>query len=254
MSKDIRAILERLSALEGQITPVGIKHGLNPQQKSARQLPALFAPKKIKALGAKTDPQHPMKGLAVGSNESADPVGPSLAEAMQEVEEDMLSKVKRDLTNYLDALEKKMSGADDGRRDRGTPALDKLEKKTRIDRDLLDKAVAAVEKGRAEEADAEPDQEPVAEDPTEQEIGAHAPSTPIQNPTLPESAPVKTMTMEDGTVLEIHGNEQDGFEIRHGERSLRTRFPRLDHAQMAVDLFRARRAKNDLAQDYIEER
>ena len=61
MSSDIRSILNRLAVVEGT-TPVNVKHGLNSQQKSVHQLPALFKPHAIKALGAKTDPQHPMHG------------------------------------------------------------------------------------------------------------------------------------------------------------------------------------------------
>jgi aromatic ring-opening dioxygenase catalytic subunit (LigB family) len=36
--------------------------------------------------------------------------------------------------------------------------------------------------------------------------------------------------------------------------SLPTRFPRIDHADMAVRLFQKRRQKQDQSQDYIEER
>jgi prolyl-tRNA synthetase len=103
MTSDIRSILSRLTALESQTTPAAPKiKGLNPQQKSADQLPALFQPKKITALGNKTDPAHPMKGMAVGASESR------LAEMMQNVEEDMLGKVKRDFVDYLERLEDKI--------------------------------------------------------------------------------------------------------------------------------------------------
>jgi hypothetical protein len=220
MSSDIRSILQKLTALEESqaITPVGVKHGLNKQQKSVHQLPALFKPHSIKALGAKTDPQHPMHGELVG--DSVVPKKPSLGEAMQEVEEDMLSKVKKDLTQYLDQLEKKV----------------------KVDRALKDKALDAV--GRHE----------VEEDPTQQDLDVVAPEAPQQDPTLPEAAPVNTIALEDGCILEIHGNDVTGFEIRNGERSLPTRFPNLEHAKMAVDLYRGRKPKSDSNQDYIEER
>ena len=106
MSDDIRGILEKLTALEGKITPVSVKHGLNPQQKSVHQLPALFKPHSIKALGAKKDPTHPMSKELVG--DSVETNKTALEEAMAEIEEDMLSKVKRDLTTYLDRLEQKV--------------------------------------------------------------------------------------------------------------------------------------------------
>ena len=105
MSSDIRSILERLAAVEGKLTPTGVKHGLNPQQKSVHQLPALFKPHGIKALGSKTDPQHPMHKELVG--DSVEPTKTALEEAMQEVEEDMLSKVKRNFVDYLEKGQKR---------------------------------------------------------------------------------------------------------------------------------------------------
>lgn len=248
MTSDIRSILQRITAIEeGVTTPAVVKHGLNPQQKSVPQLPALFKPKKIKALGAKTDPQHPMKGYAVGADESVESTKSALEEAMAKVEEDMLGKVKADLNSYLDRLEKKMAG-DDGQREKDTPDLDRLEKKTRIDRDLIDKAVNAVEKGQAEE-------QQVAEDPTEQDLMTAPPPAPVQDPVLPESAgPVFTMEMSDGTCLECWGDEGRGFEIRRQGRAMPSRFPKADHAKMAMDLFRNRWEREDRGQDYIEER
>jgi hypothetical protein len=88
-----------------------------------------------------------MDGYMVG--DSTEPRRTALEEAMAEIEEDMLSKVKKDLTKYLDKLEKKVS----------------------ISRDLKDKAKDAVERGRAEEDldefapvggdDREPDEEDI---------------------------------------------------------------------------------------------
>jgi hypothetical protein len=246
MTVDIRTILERITAIEqGKTTPAVVKHGLNAQQKSVPQLPALFKPKGIKVLNAKTDPKHPMAGYAVGTGESAAPKMPSLEEAMAQVEEDMLGKVKADLNSYLDQLTKKMN--DDGQRDKGTPDLDRLEKKTRIDRDLIDKAVNAIERGQAEE-------QQVAEDPTEQDLMTAPPPAPIQDPVLPESAgPVFTMEMSDGSCLECWGDEGRGFEIRRQGRSMPARFNKVDHAKMAMDLFRNRWDRQDRGQDYIEE-
>jgi hypothetical protein len=246
MTVDIRNILERITAIEqGKTTPAVVKHGLNAQQKSVPQLPALFKPKGIKVLNAKTDPKHPMAGYAVGTGESAAPKMPSLEEAMAQVEEDMLGKVKADLNSYLDQLTKKIN--DDGQRDKGTPDLDRLEKKTRIDRDLIDKAVNAIERGQAEE-------QQVAEDPTEQDLMTAPPPAPIQDPVLPESAgPVFTMEMSDGSCLECWGDEGRGFEIRRQGRSMPARFNKVDHAKMAMDLFRNRWDRQDRGQDYIEE-
>lgn len=228
MSSDIRDILQRLATVEGRLTPANVKHGLNPQQKSVPQLPALFRPKSISVLGSKTDPEHPMKGYAVGgAAEAREPARNSLEETMQEVEEDMLNKVKKDLTHYLD----------------------KLEKKVAISRDLKDKAIDAVHKRQAEE-------DQVEEDPTTMDSEFEPPQAPTISPTLPESAPVRVYEMDDGSVLECWGDESAGFEIRRGGKALPQRFPKVDHADMAVKLFQKRReqaAKNS-DQDYIEEK
>ena len=68
--------------------------------------------------------------------------------------------------------------------------------------------------------------------------------------------PVKTVAMEDGAVLEIYGDQGRGFEVRHGGRSLPTRFPNIDHADMAVKIFQKRRQQqqSNLNQDYLEEK
>jgi hypothetical protein len=55
-------------------------------------------------------------------------------------------------------------------------------------------------------------------------------------------------------VFEIHGDQDSGFEVRHRGRCLPTRFPNIDHAQMAVDLFGSRQRRQDRDQDYLEER
>lgn len=237
MSNDIKSILERLSLVEGKTTPVSPKGSMNKQQERVPQLPALFKPKDISpTLTKKPYQKHPMDGYMVGEN--------ALAEAMQEVEEDMISKVKKDLKSYLDQLADKNKGADDGRREKQTPELDKLTDKERRDRDLIQKAVDAVEKGELEE------------DATQQDLEVEPPATPIENPTLPECAQV--ITLEDGTVFEIRGDDTVGFEIHHGNKSLPTRFPNIDHAKMAVDIFKSRKKmqqpEQDLSQDYIEEK
>jgi len=347
MSQDIRDLLERMSAIESNLTPVAVKSGLNPQQRAADQLPALFRPRKIRALGAKTDPQHPMKGMAVGANEEslvgqamvadvaaragvpksvAKSVGASwpnksvqqasLAEAMAEIEEDMLGRIKKDLSAYLDKLADKTS--DDGKRDGDRPELGKLSKKNHVDRALVARAKQDVEEAPGQSptkrrvalanlragrdfkvgdritvtgpvkyqgatgvidelgrqnmfavvdlddhgsvsfqaSDLTPDgsSHEVQEDPTQQDLTPEPPTPPIVNPTLPESQLVKTLALEDGTVMEIHGDEQQGFEIRRGDRCMKSRFPSLDQAQMALELYRARRRDQSDARDYVEER
>jgi hypothetical protein len=66
--------------------------------------------------------------------------------------------------------------------------------------------------------------------------------------------PVKTVECWPGTLFEIHGNEADGFEIRHQGRSLPSRFRNIDDADIAIKLFKAHRDRNDPSADYVEER
>jgi len=132
MSNDIKQMLERLATVEGRLTPTGVKHGLNSQQREVPQLPALFKPKHIRALGSRTDPAHPMDGYMVG--DSTEPRGTALEEAIAEIEEDMVSRVKKDLTQYLDHLEKK----------------------GHVSNELKNKARDAIERGEVEEDDESP--------------------------------------------------------------------------------------------------
>jgi hypothetical protein len=238
MTDPIYKIIERLALVEGKTTPVSVKHGLNKQQQGVPQLPALLKPRDISpTLTKKPYQAHPLDGYMVGEN--------ALAEAMQEVEEDMISRVKGQFADYLE----------------------KLEKENHLDSRLVRKAKAELnidddpqtEDEVEENATWDQDVQPIG-DPGDTEV-AHgvedhiaaavaAPASPMSE----YGAPVRTYTLEDGTCLEAYGDDESGYEVRHGERRLPTRFPRIDHADMAVKLFQKRRQKQDLSQDYIEEK
>ena len=246
MSDPIYKIIERLALIEGKTTPVSVRHGLNAQQKSVPQLPALFRPTDISTtLTKKPYQKHPMDGYMVG--DSAEPRKPSLEEAMQEVEEDMVSKVKQNFADYLE----------------------KLERQNHLDRHLVNKAKHDLEIGDDKEVDEDEVEENATWDQDVQPIGDPADTevahgvedhiaAAVAAPAAPMSAvsesPARTYTLEDGTCLECWGDDKSGYEVRHGERRLPTRFPNIDHADMAVKLFQKRRQKQDLSQDYIEER
>ena len=68
---DIYSIVEKLRVIEGDLTPTSVKKGLNPQQKSVPQLPALFKPKTQKILGGNPNAKNPMAGYAVGGCEES---------------------------------------------------------------------------------------------------------------------------------------------------------------------------------------
>ena len=227
-SADIRSILDRLATVEeGRLTPVTVKHGLNKQQKSADQLPALFKPRDISpTLTKKPYQKHPMDGKLVG--DSIEPTKNPLEEAMQDIEEDMLSKVKRSFVDYLEQLE------DDNK----------------IDSHLVRKAKDELDIANDPDPENESD---IQEDPTQQDFDVVPAQAPIEDPTLAE-APVKTYPMEDGSMLECYGDEAKGFEIRHGERRLPTRFRNVNDADMAVKIFQKRNNKPQGNQDYLEER
>ena len=241
MTDPIYKIIERLALIEGKTTPVSVKHGLNKQQQGVPQLPALFKPRDISPTLAKKPYQaHPMDGYMVGEN--------ALAEAMQEVEEDMISRVKGQFADYLE----------------------KLEKEHHLDSRLVRKAKAELnidddpqtEEEVEENATWDQDVQPIG-DPADTEV-AHGVedhiAAAVAAPAAPMSAvsesPARTYTLEDGTCLECWGDDKSGYEVRHGERRLPTRFPRIDHADMAVKLFQKRRqaAQQDQNQDYIEEK
>lgn len=241
MTDPIYRIIERLALIEGKTTPVSVKHGLNKQQQGVPQLPALFKPTDISTtLTKKPYQKHPMDGYMVG--DSVEPRKPSLGEAMQEVEEDMVSRVKGQFADYLE----------------------KLEKENKLDSHLVNKAKHDLDIGDDKEVDEnatwDSDVQPIG-DPADTEV-AHGVedhiAAAVAAPAAPMSAvsesPARTYTLEDGTCLEAYGNDESGYEVRHGERKLPTRFPRIDHADMAVKLFQKRRQKQDLSQDYIEER
>jgi len=222
---DIAKILQNFNVIEGRTSPVSTRTGLTPQQKSVNQLPALFRPKKISVLTNKNDPQHPTAGHFVGDD--IDVAQTPLEEAMRNVEEDMIQKTRADLKQYLDMLSKK----------------------TQENNELVKQAKDVVEKSLTQDH-----QEPVEEDPTESPPPTSPPESRPNVQSDSGSIPIKTMTLEDGKILEIHGDEQQGFRVGYQNRFINRRFKNIDDAAMAVDIFRSRHRKNLPNADYIEER
>ena len=221
---DIYSIVERLAILEGRITPTNVKHGLNTQQKSVPQMPALFKPKTQKILGGNPNAKNPMSGYAVGGCEEEVESDKEMAEdasmtwdgvspdTKEFTSEDVLEKVKKSFTDFVKEIEKIQ---DSDLKDKKNDNND-LRAKDKTDRDLSPKQVAE------------------------------------HDTNLPEAAPVKTITNECG-LWEVHGDEHTGFEIRHGNRQLPTRFRNLEEAELALEMFNLRRRRHDDAADYIDE-
>jgi hypothetical protein len=126
--------------------------------------------------------------------------------------------------------------------------LERLEDRSKIDKDLVSKAKKELGMSDTEESVEEDDEA----DFQDSELAHDIDQTALSQAVAAEK-PVKTVAMEDGAVMEIYGDEGQGFEVRHRGRSLPTRFDNIDHADMAVQLFQQRRKKQDLSQDYIDE-
>jgi len=228
---DIYSIVERLRILEEGLTPTTVKHGLNKQQKSVNQLDATFKPKTVAVLTAKTDPKNPMGGKMVGGDESVERDEPMLEAGMSE---DTLSKVKQSFADYLKSVADEVR-QDSDLKDKKSEDTD-LKKKDKTDRDLVSKV---------DEDESELGAALSGEIPAEQPAGEPGVS-------IKEGSPIKTIANESG-LWEVHGDDKSGFEIRHGNRKLPTRFRNLDEAELALEMFNSRRRKRDEAQDYIDE-
>ena len=254
MSNDIRSILERLALVEARTVPVSPRGSMTGQQERVPQLPALFKPRDISpTLTKKPYQAHPMDGYMVGET--------ALAEAMQEVEEDMISKVKGRFADYLETLEKK--NKIDQHLIRKAKAELNIDDDPQTEEDATWDADVAPVSGPEDAADTETAHgiedhvaqamsqptAPVGETITDSERGVEILSKAI-------GGPARVYEMEDGTCLECWGDDTQGYELRRGNRKLPTRFPRLDHADMAMRLFQKRKeaVQQDANQDYLEER
>jgi hypothetical protein len=228
MNHDIAKILDRLRVIESDVTPVSVKHGLNKQQKSVPQLPALFKPDNISTVLGSDTQKKPLGKNMVG--DSKEPV--ALARHMSAIDEDMLSRVKQDLGQYLDYLEAKKHD------------------------DIADKKKHLVRLAAQQVQDRNPakagDQDEYSE--TEEPMMS---GTAMMSPvSVGESTLAKTFTMEDGDCLECYGDDDSGFEIRLGDRVLPSRFRSMADAEMAVNMFQAHRGgrPQDSSDDYLEEK
>lgn len=227
MNDDIAKILDRLRLIESATTPVSVKHGLNKQQKSVPQLPALFKPENISPVLGSNNQKKPLGKNMFG--DSKEPV--ALARHMSEIDEDMLSRVKQDLGQYLDYLEaKKDDEIDDKKKHLMRQAAEKVQDRN----------------------PAKPGDQDEYSETEEPMLSGTAMMSPVS---VGESTHLRNIAMEDGTCLECWGNPDSSIEIRHGGRVLPSRFRTLDEAEMAVEMFRAHRRglPQDLNDDYLEE-
>jgi len=229
MSDDIVKILDRLRVIESDLTPVSVKHGLNRQQKSVPQLPALFKPENISPVLGSDNQKKPLGKNMFG--DSKEPV--ALARHMSEIDEDMLSRVKQDLGQYLDYLEAKK------------------------DDEIVDKKKHLMRQAAQKVQDRNPARAGNQDEYSETEEPMLSGTAMMSPVSVGEShKPVKIIQLEDGSCLECYGDDDSGFEIRHGDRVLPSRFQSMADAEMAVNMFRAHRGgqPQDSSDDYLEEK
>lgn len=218
---DIYSIVERLRILE---------EGLDKNQRSVNQLGATFKPKTVAVLTAKTDPKNPMAGKLVGGCEESEELDETT------VAEDVLDKVKKSFADYLSNIADEIK-QDSDLKDKTNTDSD-IKTKDKQDRDLVAKQNEEVD--NTELGAALSGVVPAEQPPGEEGVS------------MKESAPVKTVTNECG-LWEMHGDDYSGFEIRHGNRKLPTKFKTLDEAELALEMFNLRQRKRSEAQDYIDE-
>jgi len=114
------------------------------------------------------------------------------------------------------------------------------------------------EEGVEEEIDTDPAAMPGPSDPGDTETAHNIElgvADRLNAPQKPQ-APQATFEMTDGKSMDCYGDDNSGYELRHGGKALPSRFRSLDDAGMAVKLYRARRQaqQRDSNTDYIEER
>lgn len=237
MSDDIYRILENLDAA----------------QRSVKQLPALFRP-------ANTSPQ--LSGPYPGKNAT---LGYLVGEDDKNIMRGGYNKL-RDQDDYADKRDFLLRLLAQASTDEETQAV----AKDRLA--VLDKA--AQQQGLvSEHADSQPGR-PFVEakhtatedvlDAMKRRLGDYLQdvATAIKkDPDLKDRIPqdidqirsVKTLRTDDGHEIKITGNEDDGFRVTIKNQQSRTKFPNLDEATMAVEMYCARRSSAAQSQDYIEE-
>ena len=69
-------------------------------------------------------------------------------------------------------------------------------------------------------------------------------------------AAVKTITTDDGKIIKIHGNEDDGFRLKINNKLHSKSFENIDDAVMACEMYVAKRRQQHTQEnsDYVEER
>ncbi len=291
----MKDILQRLDALnEGAVTPVGVKHGLNAQQKSVKQMPALFKSKDISpVLSGPYDKKHPAQGYLVGANEGAgdatgfgvevgddgaeetpDGVSPDTQTFLNEeqdnpVERAILHRIMMQHTGLLGKYgpELVMAAAAD--------VADFVGDVEEIGSSDVSGWVQQVIRLLADSplSEAKTTEDVVSS--VKKKLGDYLADLSKEikadsdlKDKIPQdidkiSPAVKTITTDDGKEIKIHGNEDDGFRITIKNKEMKSRFDNLDEAVLACEMFMNRKRSANVVQevqptlnnnDYVEEK
>lgn len=284
MSNDIAKILARFNQ---------INEGLDAQEKSVKQLPALFKPKKVSpVLNGPYGKENATQGYLVGEGDEEPTVNRGGNNKLRD---------KKDYHDKLDFLQRQLNNpALRDMRDQINDRIAQLQKAARMSGFINEAANSkAWEEGGREGYYHRPNKNPYEpgtqehkdyndgyefhknekqwnegkEHATEdvistvkKKLGDYLQdiATQIKNdPDLKDKMPqdidkigpaVKTITTDDGHEIKIHGNEDDGFRVTIKNKPSQTTFESLDHAVMACEMYCARRKMVETNLDYVEER
>lgn len=257
MSTDnLSNLLRRLDEL-ANITPTSVRHGLNKQQRSAPQLPAEFQPGQISVLANRSDPEHPARKYFVGS-ESRDP------DVQDTGEPYFVALVTKEPTPRVQRTKNALP------HDRAMQLAKRLAHSTKFARKPF---VTIYPQGEGNPSATEllMHYKNLAEDiaSTNEDVLSNikkrlgdyledVAKAIRQGDVLGDKvsaqdslAMVKTITTDDGKVIQIRGNADDGFRISVKDKVSETVFRSLAEAETAIQLYNSRRPTT--SPDYKEE-
>ena len=189
---------------------------------TVKPLPAEFRPKTISPVLGEPEKQHPTHDYYVG--EDGEPGS-----------EETWDGVSPDTTMFGDMGRVDDPEEDDDQKNQGQPTkpLATEDSLSKIKKRLTD-YLQDIKQG------INVDDQELSTKPKEDQLGAA----------------VKTITTDDGKIIKIHGNEDDGFRLKINNKLHSKSFENIDDAVMACEMYVAKRRQQQTQenQDYVEER
>lgn len=224
-----------------------VSEGLDANQQSVKQLPALFKPKNISTVLGNPYKQHPMAGELVGE-EIEDPAGSAKDAVVSAITRRIIHGRPELLMNY--GIEAVKQAIDDEAEWVGLTNMDEIGSSdvsawvNNIARRL---AADAEHQASQQNEDVVSDVAQKLGDMLQDLVGAAKNDKDLKSK---DDAPkgvdslgpaVKTINTDDGREIKIHGNEDDGFRISVKNKVGQSKFNNVDEAVMAVEMFCARK-------------